>query len=331
MILIPRGKNCEEKLIEISESSGWDGRIIDVFGTRVMALPDSTLVPDALRDICVVSRSPLYSRDFRHEDSTVDVSGLTIGGGGLVIAAGPCAVESEEQIMAVAEGVKKAGCEMLRGGAFKPRTSPYSFQGLMERGLDLLARAGQEYGLLTVSEIMDLSDYREFQKIDMLQVGARNAQNFSLLKFLGRVKKPVLLKNGIGTTMEEWLASSEYILSGGNDRVILCYRGTRSLERSTRFTMDLGTMASVKRRTHLPVCADPSHPAGNREIVKAMALGAVAAGVDMLEIEAHIEPERALSDADQQVTIEMLRDIVRSARRMHQLLRTDSIAQLVHS
>ncbi len=171
-----------------------------------------------------------------------------------MIAAGPCAVESEEQIMAVAEGVKKAGCEMLRGGgAFKPRTSPYSFQGLMERGgLDLLARAGQEYGLLTVSEIMDLSDYREFQKIDMLQVGARNAQNFSLLKFLGRVKKPVLLKNGIGTTMEEWLASSEYILSGGNDRVILCYRGTRSLERSTRFTMDLGTMASVKRRTHLP-------------------------------------------------------------------------------
>lgn len=235
----------------------------------------------------------------------VDVKGVQIGTRKVVVAAGPCAVEDEEQLMTAAREVKKAGASLLRGGAFKPRTSPYSFQGLGVEGLKLLRRASDETGLPVVTEIMDVRDMEYFKKYaDMLQIGARNAQNFDLLKEAGRSGMPVLLKRGMGNTVEEWLLTAEYILLEGNGGVVLCERGIRTFEKSTRFTIDIGGMVSAKLQTHLPICADPSHPAGKRELVHSLALAAVAAGADMLIVEVHPRPEKALSDAEQQLTPE---------------------------
>ncbi len=245
----------------------------------------------------------LASREVRPEGSHVQVGAVVIGGRLLAMIAGPCAVESAEQVEAAADAVKRAGANMLRGGAFKPRTSPYSFQGMENRGLALLEAAGRRTGLPIVTEIMDAHDIELVAAhADMLQVGARNAQNFSLLRRLGRIRKPILLKRGMATRLEEFLMAAEYILSEGNPNVVLCERGIRTFETATRNTLDLSAVPLLKEWSHLPVVVDPSHGTGIASLVAPMALAAIAAGADGLMIEVHPHPETALSDGPQQLS-----------------------------
>ena len=248
---------------------------------------------------------PLVAREARPRGTVVTVRGVVIGGPGLVIIAGPCAVENEGQLLATARAVKAGGATMLRGGAFKPRTSPYSFRGLEEEGLELLARARAETGLPIVTEVMDA---RQLPLIaayaDMLQIGSRNMQNFTLLEEVGRCRLPVLLKRGMSATLDEYLHAAEYVMKGGNDQVALCERGIRTFEPSTRSTLDLNAVPMLKRRTHLPVLVDPSHGTGHAWMVPALACAAVAAGADGLLIEVHCDPPHALSDGPQSLTPE---------------------------
>jgi 3-deoxy-7-phosphoheptulonate synthase len=279
-----------------------DGRIV------VVAQPDNLVenISDDSVELKMKVPTPyqLASKAWR-EKTIVNVNGVEIGGKRVVVAAGPCAVEDEDTVMEIARAVKRAGAAMLRGGAFKPRTSPYTFQGLGVRGLEILKKVKEVTGLPIVTEVLDTRDVPLVASYaDMLQIGARNAQNFALLKEVGRSRKPVLLKRGMWMTIEELLLSAEYILLEGNFNVVLCERGIRTFEKGTRFTMDIGGMVYAKSQTHLPVAADPSHPAGKRELVEPLALAAVAAGADMLLIEVHSRPEKALSDAEQQLTIE---------------------------
>ena len=261
------------------------------------------------------------NRSFHPEDSVIDVSGVKIGGRKLAVIAGPCSVENEKQIVGVAKSVKLAGATLLRGGAFKPRTSPYSFQGLKEEGLDLLKVARKETGLPIVTEIMSARMLERFvEDVDLIQVGARNMQNFELLKELGRTNVPVLLKRGLSATIEEWLMAAEYIMAGGNDNVILCERGIRTFETYTRNTLDLSAIPAVKKLSHLPVIVDPSHAAGLWWMVEPMAKAAVAAGADGLIIEVHNDPEHALCDGAQSLKPE------RFARLMGEL---SGIAKIV--
>ena len=240
------------------------------------------------------------NRMFHPEDSVVDVNGIKIGGKKIIVMAGPCSVETEEQIISVAKSVKLGGAAMLRGGAFKPRTSPYSFQGLKEKGLELLKIAKQETGLPIVTEIMSADKIERFvEDVDVIQVGARNMQNFELLKELGKTNKPILLKRGLSATIEEWIMSAEYIMAGGNDNVILCERGIRTFETYTRNTLDLSAIPAVKKLSHLPVVVDPSHAAGMWWMVEPLAKAAVAVGADGLIIEVHNDPEHALCDGAQ--------------------------------
>jgi chorismate mutase/prephenate dehydratase len=247
----------------------------------------------------------LVSRDYRAEDTLVRVGELLIGGKGFVVMAGPCSVESREQIMQTARHVKSCGAHVLRGGVFKPRTSPYSFQGLEWEGLGLLFEAGKEYGLPIITEVLAPEQVRGIaEKADILQIGARNMQNFPLLREVGKINKPVLLKRGLSSTLEELLSSAEYILSQGNGQVILCERGIRTFETATRNTLDLSAVPVLLERTHLPVIVDPSHGTGNRRYVEPMALAARAVGAHGLLIEVHPQPEKALSDGDQSITFE---------------------------
>ncbi len=239
------------------------------------------------------------NRKFHPQNTVVNVGGVKIGDGHFATIAGPCSVESEEQIVQVAKDVQKAGAQLLRGGAFKPRTSPYSFQGLGGEGIRLLLLAKKETGLPIVTEIMDLAKLSLFDEVDMIQVGARNMQNYELLKELGKIDKPILLKRGLSATLEELLMSAEYILSGGNPNVILCERGIRTFETYTRNTLDLSAVPVLQRLSHLPVLVDPSHGTGSSSLVPAMALAATAAGADGLMIEVHNDPEHALSDGPQ--------------------------------
>jgi 3-deoxy-7-phosphoheptulonate synthase len=242
-------------------------------------------------------------RASRAEDTVVQAGGLLIGGSGFVVAAGPCSVESREQITDTAHFVRDHGAHLLRGGVFKPRTSPYAFQGLGWQGLDLLVAAGRETGLPIVTEVMAVEQvHRLAQVADILQVGARNMQNFDLLRELGKVDRPVLLKRGLSSTIEEWLGAAEYILAHGNQQVILCERGIRTFESATRNTLDLSAVVVLRERTHLPVIVDPSHGTGFRPYVAPMAWAARAAGAHGLLIEVHPTPEKALSDADQSLT-----------------------------
>ena len=239
------------------------------------------------------------NRKFHPEDTVIHVGNTQIGGGPLTLIAGPCSVESEEQICAVAESVKKSGATMLRGGAFKPRTSPYSFQGLRAEGIRLLSLAKKHTGLPIVTEIMDASQLEYFDDVDVIQVGARNMQNFELLKVLGEIRKPILLKRGLSATYEELLMSAEYIMAGGNENVILCERGIRTFETYTRNTLDITIVPVLKQLSHLPVVVDPSHAAGRYKLVPPLAKAALAAGADGLLIEVHNDPEHALSDGPQ--------------------------------
>ena len=244
------------------------------------------------------------SREFHPTDTVVEARGARLGGGHFGLIAGPCSVESEEQIVEVAKAVKAAGATLLRGGAFKPRTSPYSFQGLREQGLRLLLLAREETGLPVVTELMDLSQLPLFEEVDVIQVGARNMQNFELLKELGHIKKPILLKRGLSNTLEELLMSAEYIMAGGNGQVALCERGIRTFETATRNTLDLSAVPLLKELSHLPVVVDPSHATGLSRLVRPMALAAVAAGADGLMIEVHNDPPHALCDGQQSITPE---------------------------
>jgi 3-deoxy-7-phosphoheptulonate synthase len=239
-----------------------------------------------------------------HPDNTVITlpNGQTIGGGGLAVMAGPCSVEGEEQICEIAERVKAAGAQFLRGGAFKPRTSPYAFQGLRAEGLELLTKAKQKTGLPIVTEIMRISQLELFDDVDIIQVGARNMQNFELLKELGKINKPILLKRGLSSTIEELLMSAEYIMAGGNEQVILCERGIRTYETFTRNTLDISAIPILKKLSHLPVIVDPSHASGISWLVEPLALASVAAGADGLIIEVHNDPSHALSDGAQSLT-----------------------------
>jgi 3-deoxy-7-phosphoheptulonate synthase len=263
----------------------------------------------------IVSPYKLASRHFRPAGSTVRVGNVEIGAAKIVVMAGPCSVESEEQINQVAEQVAAAGATVLRGGAFKPRTSPYSFQGLGEQGLRLMREAAGRHGLLVVSEVMDLTQIPLVAEYaDILQVGARNMQNFNLLRELGALRKPVLLKRGISATIEELLLSAEYILAGGNYDVILCERGIRTFEGYTRNTMDISAIPVVKKLSHLPMIADPSHGTGRRDKVLPMARAAVAAGADGLIIEVHDNPDKALSDGAQSLFPQQFQELMEQLR-----------------
>ncbi len=248
---------------------------------------------------------PLVAREARPQGTVVTVRGVAIGGPGVVVIAGPCAVENERQLLATARAAKAGGAKMLRGGAFKPRTSPYSFQGLKEEGLELLALARAETGLPIVTEVMDA---RQLPLVaayaDMLQIGSRNMQNFTLLEEVGRCRMPVLLKRGMSATLDEYLLAAEYVMKGGNDQVTLCERGIRTFEPSTRGTLDLNAVPMLKRRTHLPVLVDPSHGTGHAWMVPALACAAIAAGADGLLIEVHCDPPNALCDGSQSLTPE---------------------------
>ena len=258
------------------------------------------VLPGVREAVRVSKPYKLAGRDFKHADTVVPVGAHRIGGPGLVVIAGPCAVESEEQMLRIARAVKKAGAHMLRGGAFKPRTSPYAFQGLGKKGLKLLAAAKKETGLPIVTEVLDqrsLHDVAEYA--DVLQVGARNMQNFALLKELGKLKKPVMLKRGLSATLDEWLMSAEYLLSEGNANLFLCERGIRAFSDHARNTLDLNVVPAVKEMSHLPIIVDPSHATGVRSRVAPMARAAVAAGAHGLMIEVHDRPDQALCDGPQ--------------------------------
>ena len=315
MIIIMKPKATEEEVrkvkavvegkgLETNLSKGDTYFIIGIVGDTSVIDPKKLQVLKGVDRVMKVQEPyKKANRIFKPEDTIVKVENSIVGGGHLGIIAGPCSVESEEQIVEVAKRVKKAGANFLRGGAFKPRTSPYSFQGLELEGLKLLKIAKQETGLPIVTELMS-TDYLDtfVEEVDMIQIGARNMQNFDLLKQVGRTKKPVLLKRGLSSTIEEWLMSAEYIMAGGNDNVILCERGIRTFETITRNTLDLQAVPVIKKLSHLPIIIDPSHAGGYAYLVEPMAKAAIMAGADGLMIEVHNDPEKALSDGQQSLT-----------------------------
>ena len=256
------------------------------------------------------------NRKFHPEDTIVDVSGRKFGGNNFQIIAGPCSIESESQIIGIAEDVKKSGATLLRGGAYKPRTSPYAFQGMREEGLKLLLKAGKETGLPVCTELMNIMDIDLFQDVDIVQIGARNMQNFDLLKEVGKLRKPILLKRGLASTIQEWLMSAEYIMSEGNSEIILCERGIRTFEPATRNTLDLSAIPIVKQLTHLPIIVDPSHASGISRLVMPMSLASVGAGADGLMIEVHNNPSCALCDGAQSLRPEQFDEVVKKVNQM---------------
>ena len=324
MIIVVK-KNCDEKqldnLIKWVKSQGLGVDISVGEHSTVLGLVGDTpkVDLDLVRSMDIVEnvkriQEPFKSanRKFHPEDTIVDVGGFKFGGDNFQVIAGPCSVESEEQIIAVAKAVKASGANLLRGGAFKPRTSPYAFQGLKAEGLELLKKAKAETGMPIVTEIMSVAHIDLFEDVDMVQIGARNMQNFELLKAVGKLNKPVLLKRGLANTIEEWLMSAEYIMSEGNRQVVLCERGIRTFEPMTRNTLDLSAIPLLKEKTHLPVVVDPSHASGLSRLVKPLSLAAVGAGADGLMIEVHNDPAKALCDGAQSLRPEQFDEVVKS-------------------
>ena len=302
---------------DIHRSTGVSQTVLGAVGVRPdFDTRDVEVLPGVSEVVRVTQPYKLASRAFRPEGTIVQLPrGVSIGGAEVIVAAGPCAVESPEQIESIAAHVAKAGARLLRGGAFKPRSSPYSFQGMGEEGLRLLRAAGDRHNLVVVSEVMDPSQIAlMLPYIDVLQVGARNMQNYHLLRALGTVAKPVLLKRGMSATIEEWLLSAEYIMAGGNYNVILCERGIRTFETSTRNTLDVAAIPVIKKLSHLPILADPSHGTGRRDKVPPMARAAVAAGADGLLLEVHNDPEHALSDGAQSLHFEQFDQLMKELR-----------------
>ncbi len=315
MIIVMKTNSSESEIKEVSSvlesmglgvhiSKGTERTIIGVIGDkRLLSDIPIELLPGVEKLVPIMETYKLAGKTFKPTPSIIDVNGVKIGGKEIVMMAGPCAVESREQILAAAEAVKKSGAKFLRGGAFKPRTSPYSFQGLEEEGLRLLKEAKEATGLQIVTEVISERSLEISDKyVDMFQIGARNSQNFELLKEVGRSKKPVLFKRGSSTTIEEWLNAAEYIISEGNYNVILCERGIRTFETATRNTLDISAIPVIKNTSHLPIMVDPSHAAGKTQYILALSKAAVAAGADGLIIEVHPDPRHALSDAAQQIT-----------------------------
>jgi 3-deoxy-7-phosphoheptulonate synthase len=287
---------------DVHRSTGVSHTVLGAVGQpRQVVDPRAIELFPGVREVIKISEPyKLVGRTFKPQDTVVDVAGVAVGGPEVIVMAGPCSVETREQLGAVARSVQSSGARLLRGGAFKPRTSPYSFQGHGEEALKWMREAADELGLAIVSEVMDLRTIEMMLRyVDMLQVGARNMQNYDLLKELGRVRRPVLLKRGLSATIEEWLLSAEYILAGGNSQVVLCERGIRTFENATRNTLDISAIPVVKKLSHLPILVDPSHGTGRRDKVIPMARAAVAAGADGLLIEVHNNPEKALSDGAQ--------------------------------
>ncbi len=305
-------KKIESAGLRTHLSKGEERTIIGVIGDKkIIANLELQMMSGVEKTVRITEKYKLVSRDFHPEDTIIDAGGVKIGGSEVVVMAGPCAVESLEQLRESAAAVKKYGAKFLRGGAFKPRTSPYDFQGLGEEGLKLLRKVADEFNLRVVTEIVDKDDIELFCRYaDILQVGARNMQNFQMLKALGKCSKPVLLKRGLSATISEWLNAAEYIMSGGNEQVIFCERGIRTYETFTRNTLDLSAVAAVKELSHLPIVVDPSHGTGRWKMVAPMARAAIAAGADGLIIEVHPNPEKALSDGDQSLKPEDFRELM---------------------
>ena len=312
MIIVLKPGTTEENIIRVENMvrargleahtvRGEDIAIIGCIGEAFKIDPRLFEVDKCVKKVIHIQEPyKLANKTFHPEDTIVDVSGVKIGGGHMAVIAGPCSIESEEQMIEIAKSIKASGANLLRGGAFKPRTSPYSFQGMGEKGIDILCKAKEVTGLPIVSELIS-ADYLDLfdEKVDLIQIGARNMQNFELLKKLGRTKRPILLKRGFNATYEEWMMSAEYILASGNENVILCERGVRTFETYTRNTLDLQAIPVVKRMSHLPIIVDPSHAGGKWWLVESMAKASVAAGADGLMIEVHDNPECALCDGGQ--------------------------------
>ena len=311
------------KGIQIHTSLGTSQMILGLVGDTSTLDIDLISALDIVEDVKRVQEPyKNANRKFHPEDTIVPVGNTQIGGGTLTIMAGPCSVESESQIVAVAKAVKASGATMLRGGAFKPRTSPYAFQGMGAEGIELLKLARAETGLPIVSEIMDASQLPLFDDVDVIQVGARNMQNFNLLKILGAQRKPVMIKRGLSSTYEEWLMSAEYVMASGNQNVILCERGIRTFETYTRNTLDLAAVPVLRHLTHLPVIIDPSHATGRYALVAPLAMGAVATGCDGLLIEVHNDPAHALSDGPQSLNPEAFDKLNRRILALHAFMTT---------
>ncbi|NLD19796.1 MAG: 3-deoxy-7-phosphoheptulonate synthase [Clostridiales bacterium] len=304
--------------LDIHFSKGKSRTIMGLVGDT--ASVDSDLI-NALDIVEMVKRvqEPYknVNRKFHPEDTVVEITDdIKIGGGSFQVIAGPCSVESKEQVCLVAQEVKKSGAGLYRGGAFKPRTSPYAFQGMRDEGIKLMLEAKEKSGLPIVTEVMDISHLPLFENVDIIQVGARNMQNFELLKELGRMDKPILLKRGLSSTLQELLMSAEYIMAGGNERIILCERGIRTFETATRNTLDLASIPLLKTMTHLPIIVDPSHATGIAHLVKPMAMAATAAGADGLMIEVHNNPAAALCDGAQSLTPEAFADVMEAVSKI---------------
>jgi 3-deoxy-7-phosphoheptulonate synthase len=312
------------KGIQIHESLGTTQMILGLVGDTSTLDIDLISALDIVEDVKRVQEPyKNANRKFHPADTIVPVGNTQIGGGTLTIMAGPCSVESEAQIIAVAKAVKASGATMLRGGAFKPRTSPYAFQGMGAEGIELLKLARAETGLPIVSEIMDSSQLPLFDDVDVIQVGARNMQNFNLLKVLGAQEKPVMIKRGLSSTYEEWLMSAEYVMASGNQKVILCERGIRTFETYTRNTLDLAAVPVLRHLTHLPVIIDPSHATGRNALVAPLAMGAVATGCDGLLIEVHNDPAHALSDGPQSLNPEAFDKLNRRILALHAFMASE--------
>lgn len=307
LIQILEARNFKTNL-SVGENTTIIGLIGDTSSVDINSLKAINIIEDVRR---VTEPYKKANRKFHEEDTIIEIGNLKIGGGHFAMIAGPCSVESKEQIMEIGNNAKKSGANFFRGGAFKPRTSPYSFQGLESKGVEMLLAAKEKYGFPIVSEIMDTSDIPLFDKIDIIQVGARNMQNFRLLKELGQLRKPILLKRGLANTIEELLMSAEYIMAGGNEQVILCERGIRTFENFTRNTFDVSAIVALKHLSHLPVLADPSHAAGIKWMVEPLAKASIAAGADGIMIEVHNDPENALSDGSQSITPQMFDDMMK--------------------
>ncbi len=328
MIIVCKSSAPEEKIKDLVSqlnnmglqthcSTGEHSTIIGLIGDTSKVDIESLEALDIAEKVQRVSEPyKLANRKFHADDTIVDVDGSKIGGGFFGVIAGPCSIETEEQIVGCAKAVKAAGANFLRGGAFKPRTSPYAFRGLKEKGLELLLLAKKETGLPIVTELMSLDHIDLFNDVDVIQIGARNMQNFEMLSEIGHCNKPILLKRGLANTIQEWLMSAEYIMSGGNQNVILCERGIRTFETATRNTYDISAAPLLHELTHLPVIMDPSHATGKSSLIKPLAKAAVSAGADGLMIEVHPNPEKALCDGAQSITPDAFDDIMHDVKKL---------------
>jgi 3-deoxy-7-phosphoheptulonate synthase len=315
-------KHLEEFGFAVHKSTGVETTVLGAIGVQPDFDIRNVKILEGVAEVYRITEPfKLASRSFQKDSTEIKIGGVTIGGNDVVMMAGPCSVENEKQIFTIAEIVAKGGAKILRGGAFKPRTSPYSFQGMGEDGLKLLRKAADKFNLLVITEVMETNQISLIEQYtDIFQIGARNMQNFSLLRDLGKTNKPIMLKRGLAATVEDLLMSAEYILSGGNKQVMLCERGIRTFETYTRNTFDLSAIPVVHKRSHLPVIADPSHATGLRDKVLPMARAAVAAGADGLMVEVHNEPEKALSDGPQSLLPDQFFELMKQAKLIAEVI-----------